>query len=237
MGEAVSRARRMAELTRAAGRSPADRVAAFTKRFLAGLREIIRTLGGTPERVTRTYMGIRDGLARPPQAAGCWRRTCRERCRLVLVGGRGWNSGELMAYLHDHARHRGVVRAGYLPEADLPAVYAGARALVFPSFYEGFGLPPVEMIACGGAVPASTAASIVETVGAKACLIDPRDADGWREAMLRVCRDDDWLAELRHGAEEVARPFTWEACARETMRAYRKVYQGGTREGAGLRVA
>jgi len=264
---------------------PADRVAAFTKRFFAGLsrcshvlaisesgrQEIIRTLGIAPERVTRTYMGIRDGLARPPQAVVRERLAAlglpseyllylgtleprknvrmlleafvslpaevRERCPLVLVGGRGWNSAELMAYLHDHARHRGVVHAGYLPEADLPAVYAGARALVFPSFYEGFGLPPVEMMACGGAVLASTAASIVETVGTKACLIDPRDVDGWREAMLRVCRDDDWLAELRRGAEDVARPFTWEACARETMRAYREVFQGSGGEGAVLRAA
>ena len=79
----------------------------------------------------------------------------------------------------------------------------GARALVYPSFYEGFGLPPVEMMACGGAVLCSTAGALVETVGARAHLVEPLDEDGWRAALHRVAVDDDWHAELRRGAVEV----------------------------------
>jgi glycosyltransferase involved in cell wall biosynthesis len=151
----------------------------------------------------------------------------RSRYPLLLVGGWGWNAADVAAYL-DEAKARGVIHLGYVPDVYMPALYNGARALIFPSFYEGFGLPPLEMLACGGAVIASTAGAIAETVGRRAHLVDPRDLDGWRDAMRRVAEDDDWHRALRDGAEEVARPFTWEACAADTLRAYRAVHAGAT---------
>jgi alpha-1,3-rhamnosyl/mannosyltransferase len=147
----------------------------------------------------------------------------RDRWPLLLAGGWGWNTSELAAYLHDEARHRGVVHLGYAAEADLALLFNGARALAYPSFYEGFGLPPMEMLACGGAVLASTAGAVAETVGGQAHLIDARDLDGWRAALLRVATDDDWWAQLRRGAAAAARPFTWERCAAETLAVYRHV--------------
>lgn len=151
----------------------------------------------------------------------------RDRCPLVLAGGWGWNTAELAEFFHSQARHRGVMHLGYTAERDLPALYHGARALVFPTHYEGFGLPPLEMMACGGAVLASTAGAVVETAGSRAHLIDPLDRDGWREAMTRVIVDDDWCQSLRRGAEEVARPFTWERCAAATWDVYRRVGGAG----------
>jgi alpha-1,3-rhamnosyl/mannosyltransferase len=150
----------------------------------------------------------------------------RERFPLLLAGGWGWNAGAEAALLEGEARHHGVRRLGYVAEEDLPLLYNGARALVYPSFYEGFGLPPVEMLACGGAVLASTAGAVAETVGGQAHLIDPRDVCGWRAALLRVCIDDDWWHLLRIGAIEKARHFTWEQCARDTLRVYRAVTPG-----------
>jgi alpha-1,3-rhamnosyl/mannosyltransferase len=150
----------------------------------------------------------------------------RERYPLVLVGGWGWNSGDVHTYLHEHARHRGVIYLGYLPEEHLGCLYNGARALLFPSCYEGFGLPPVEMLACGGAVLASTAGAVVETAGRAACLLHPDDLDAWRAAIERVCLDDDWCQSLRQGALEAARPFTWERCAADTLEVYRGVVLG-----------
>ena len=150
----------------------------------------------------------------------------REKCPLVLVGGWGWNHDETAAYLHDTARHHNVIHAGYVHDRDLAAVYSAARALVFPTFYEGFGLPPLEMMACGGAVIASTAAAVREVVRDRACLLDPRDGDGWRDAMLRVIRDDDWRNELRRGTEARAARFTWEQCARATRDVYRLAVGG-----------
>jgi glycosyltransferase involved in cell wall biosynthesis len=158
----------------------------------------------------------------------------RQRFPLVLAGGWGWNSADVAAFLHDEARHRGVIYSGYLPEEHLPAVLNGARALIYPSFYEGFGLPPVEMMACGGAVLCSTAGALVETVGARAHLLDPLDADGWREALYRVAVDDDWQGELRRGAMEVARPFTWEHCAADTRAVYRGVIDRGESTAPGV---
>ena len=75
----------------------------------------------------------------------------------MLVGGWGWNAGDVARSLEDEGRSRGVLHLGYVAEQHLAALYNGARALVYPSLYEGFGLPPVEMMACGGAVLASTA--------------------------------------------------------------------------------
>jgi alpha-1,3-rhamnosyl/mannosyltransferase len=147
----------------------------------------------------------------------------RERWPLVLAGGWGWNTMAIADYLHREARHRGVLHLGYLPERHVAAVYNGARALVFPSRYEGFGLPPVEMMACGGAVLASTAGALVETVGRRAHLIDPDDIDGWRAALARVVQDDDWWRSLRRGVVELARPYTWQRCAADTLQVYRSL--------------
>jgi alpha-1,3-rhamnosyl/mannosyltransferase len=147
----------------------------------------------------------------------------RERFPLLLVGGWGWRADDVADYLRREASARGVRHVGYVADGDLPALYNGARALAFPSLYEGFGLPPVEMLACGGAVLASTAGAVAETAGGGAHLIDPLDTDGWRAALLRVCTSDDWWTSLRRGAVAAARPFTWDRCAADTLAVYRKV--------------
>jgi alpha-1,3-rhamnosyl/mannosyltransferase len=145
----------------------------------------------------------------------------RERCPLVLVGHWGWNAGEIAAILERESGARSIIHLGYVRERHLAAVYNAARALLYPSHYEGFGLPPLEMMACGGAVLASTAGALVETVGRQAHLIHPSDVDGWRRAIVRVIEDDDWRHSLRAGAQDVARPYTWGRCARETLNVYR----------------
>jgi alpha-1,3-rhamnosyl/mannosyltransferase len=248
---------------------PADRVQHYERHFQREVgrcvhflavseftrQQVIRHLNIPPERVTRTYNGIRPGMAPMPEVAvaGVLRLLglpsryllclgtieprknvrmlmeaycslpdrLRARWPLLLVGSWGWNTTAIADYYHDHARQRGVMHLGYIAEEHLAAVYNGARALVFPSFYEGFGLPPLEMMACGGAVLASNAGALVETVGAKAHLLDPRDTDAWRRAMTRVLQDDDWWRWLRRGVVDVARPFTWERCAADTLRVYR----------------
>jgi alpha-1,3-rhamnosyl/mannosyltransferase len=149
----------------------------------------------------------------------------RRRCPLLLVGRWGWNAGDVAEQLAA-ARHRGVIHLGYVPERHLAALYNGALALVYPSLYEGFGFPPLEMLACGGAVLASTAAALVEIVGGAAHLLDPHDLEGWRDAMARIVTDADWRQQLECGAEAVARPFTWERCAAETLQVYRTLCGG-----------
>jgi glycosyltransferase involved in cell wall biosynthesis len=250
---------------------PAERVAYYERHFQRGLsgcahvlavseftrREVVRHLGLPPNRVSRTYNGVRDGLAPLPRAEvqdarrrlelppsyllyvgmieprknvpTLLRAYCdlpgdlRRRYPLVLAGGWGWGVSEVAAFLEGEGRHKGVIHLGYVADTDLAALYNGARALAYPSLYEGFGLPPVEMLACGGAVLASTAGAVVETAGAKAHLIEPLDVAGWRNALARVCTEDGWWQQLRHGAREAVRSFTWERCAADTLRVYRAV--------------
>lgn len=147
----------------------------------------------------------------------------RERWPLVLAGSWGWNANDVAEYLNGTARHRGVLHLGYVSDRHLPALYNAARALLYPSHYEGFGLPPLEMMACGGAVLTSTAAALVETAGGRAFLLHPEDESGWHDALARVVTDDDWWRSLRDGAEAVAGRYSWDRCAAETLRVYRSL--------------
>ncbi|NBO93054.1 MAG: glycosyltransferase family 1 protein [Planctomycetia bacterium] len=156
----------------------------------------------------------------------------RDRCPLVLVGGWGWNSADVHHFLQSTAKDRNVRHVGYVAEDDLPAVYNGARALVFPTHYEGFGMPTVEMMACGGAVIASTAAAVAEVVAGRGYLVDPLDVQGWRDAMARIIQDNDWHAAMCEGGPAFAARFTWERCAADTLAAYRAVVGGTVRHAA-----
>jgi alpha-1,3-rhamnosyl/mannosyltransferase len=198
-----------------------------------GIRPELRPMSATEVRPVLARLGLtspyllhvgtlepRKNLLLLMRAYGDLPEALRQRCPLVLAGGWGWNAAELAEHYHGVGRHRGVRLLGYLDDADLPAIYNGARALVFPSHYEGFGLPTLEMLACGGAVIASTAGAVAETVGPRAHLVDGADLAGWREAMARVITCDDWLTALRRGGPDHARVFTWKRCARETYRVY-----------------
>lgn len=147
----------------------------------------------------------------------------RERCPLVLAGGWGWKSDADRELFETEARHKGAVHLGYVRDEDLPGLYAGAAALLYPSFYEGFGLPPVEMLACGGGVIASTAAAVREVVGGHAVLLDPHDLEGWRDAMRRVATEHGYLDESRRGGAAHAARYTWDRAARQTLAVYRQV--------------
>ncbi len=158
----------------------------------------------------------------------------RAGCPLLLVGSWGWAATDVATLLHERGRPGGVRHLGYVAEKHLAALYNGAVALVYPSLYEGFGLPPLEMMACGGAVLTSTAGALAEVVGRRAQLIDPHDLVAWRDALARVLCDADWLHALRQGTRELAAPFTWERCAAQTWAVYRAVHRGQTGQGSPL---
>ncbi|HEY3787624.1 MAG TPA: glycosyltransferase family 1 protein, partial [Urbifossiella sp.] len=147
----------------------------------------------------------------------------RSACPLVIAGGWGWKSEPERELFETQAKPRGAIHLGYVADADLPALYSNAEALLYPSFYEGFGLPPVEMLACGGGVIASTAAAVREVVGGHAMLLDPHDLTGWRDAMLKVIREPDCLEDFRRGGVPHARRFSWERAAENTLGVYRRV--------------
>lgn len=147
----------------------------------------------------------------------------REACPLVLAGGWGWKSVPVRELFEAEGRARGAIHLGYVADGDLPALYSGAAALLYPSFYEGFGLPVAEMLACGGSVIASTAEAVREVAGRHAPFLEPLDVAGWRDAMLRTVREPQWLERFREGGIRHSRQFTWPRAARETLAVYRRV--------------
>lgn len=112
---------------------------------------------------------------------------------------------------------------GFVAEEDKPALYGAARVFLYPSHYEGFGLPPLEAMASGTPVIVSNASSLPEVVGDAGILLDPDDADGWVEALGMLLRDEGRWSELRARGLEQAKRFSWERAARETLEVYRSV--------------
>jgi len=146
----------------------------------------------------------------------------RRECPLILAGLWGWNYQKEQAYYQHVGQARGVRHLGYVGDEELPALYNGARVLAYPSHYEGFGLPPVEMLSCGGCVIASTAPALREVLGNHAVLISPLDEDGWRDALHKAITDDDYHAQLRQGGSAFAGRYSWARCAEHTWQVYRK---------------
>ncbi len=131
--------------------------------------------------------------------------------KLVVVGGS--NSAVFSSAAGKTREDKRIVRAGRLTDGELKALYTHARAYVFPSVYEGFGLPPIEAMLCECPVIAANAASIPEICGPAAAYFDPWSPDSMREAMSRALRDDDWLNALRVAGRERAKLYTWHQAA------------------------
>ncbi len=112
---------------------------------------------------------------------------------------------------------------GWVDEDDKPALYSGAAAFLFPSLYEGFGLPPLEAMACGAPVICSNASSLPEVVGDAALLVGPRDADTWADALRAVLNDAARRAAMRERGIAQSKKFSWDRAADETLAIYRSV--------------
>ncbi len=145
---------------------------------------------------------------------------------LVLVGGKGWLYDEIFERV-DALRLTGRVRFLHdVPDDDLPGVYTVASVLTMPSFYEGFGLPALEAMACGTPVVVADRASLPEVVGEAGLLVNPDDPNDIAQALTRVLTDGPLRAQMRElGLAQAAR-FTWERTAQETLTVYREVLSG-----------
>lgn len=142
---------------------------------------------------------------------------------MVLVGPRQWSYpllAERLAALDPDDRPRVL---GYVPDADLAALYAAATAVVVPSLFEGFGIPVLEAMARGAPVICSIASSLPEVAGDAALMVDPRDRDAIANAMIRVATDQTLADDLRHRGLARAAAFTWAETARRYVEIYRSL--------------
>ena len=145
--------------------------------------------------------------------------------QLVIGGKKGWLYESFFARLRELGLEDEVVLPGYIADEDLPAVYSAASVFVFPSLYEGFGLPPLEAMACGTPVVCSNASSLPEVCGEAALLVSPTDVPALVQAMVRGLSDEPLRATLRARGLVQAAKFSWERTARETLAVYREVYR------------
>lgn len=150
-------------------------------------------------------------------------RTTRLRPQLVIAGKEGWLTEELFTYLKSSEIRERVRFTGYVSDDDLRALYSSCRAFVYPSLYEGFGLPPLEAMACGAPVITSRIQSIMETVGDAACLVSQTDFRDLASALIRVLEDSGERARLSSAGLERAKGFSWERTASATLDVYRAV--------------
>ncbi|PTB99148.1 glycosyltransferase family 1 protein [Marinobacter sp. Z-F4-2] len=146
----------------------------------------------------------------------------RRRWPLVLSGYKGWQSEEIHRRVRDAERQGWARYLGFVPAAELPLLYAGARVFVFPSLYEGFGLPVLEAMSSGVPVICSNSSSLPEVAGSAALMSDAQDVVGMSENLERGLQDDLWReAAIAEGIER-AGCFSWEHCVQGTIEVYRK---------------
>ncbi len=139
---------------------------------------------------------------------------------LVIAGGKGWLYEDVFRRAAKSPKRDRIRFVGYVDETDKPALYSAAEALVYPSYYEGFGMPPLEAMACGTPVVASHVSSLGEVVGDAGLLVDPEDAEDIASAMRAVTGDRRLAAELRARGAERARRYTWDASAATLERIF-----------------
>jgi len=143
--------------------------------------------------------------------------------RLVVAGQRGWFSGEVFALTQTLKLNEDVLFLGHVPTNDLLLLYNAARVLVHPSFYEGFGLPPLEAMSCGTPTVVANVSSLPEVVGDASLLVAPEDVQGWTVAMWRVLTDESLRSELADKGLKRAQLFSWEKAAQETLKLYERL--------------
>lgn len=211
-------------------------------------RDAIEILGLMPERIRTIHNGVAESYfeARMPpprlkpyalfvgtieprknvdRLLDAWEllpSSVRDEFDLLLAGGEGWRCRDTVERLRN--KREGVHWLGYYPEALLPELIRGAALLVYPSLYEGFGLPVAQAMACGTACVTSNCSSLPEIAGDAALLVNPQSVEEIRDAILRLLEDPEERARLgAAGRERALRMFRWERAARESLQFFHEI--------------
>ncbi len=190
-----------------------DRLRVVRDRYGAGKRFILFSGALKP---TKNLPRVLDAYVRLRRAGAIHHR-------LVLAGSRAWVIDDLLTVARESGYAEDIVFTGYVPDEDLVALYNAADLFVHPSLFEGFGLPPLEAMACGTAVVTSNTSALPEVVGDAAIMIDPFDVEALATAMARVLDDGDLRADLEARGLARAAQFTWERTARIVHGVYQSI--------------
>jgi glycosyltransferase involved in cell wall biosynthesis len=146
--------------------------------------------------------------------------------KLVIVGKRGWKYEAFEELIKILNLSEDIIFTGFVPEKVLPAFLTSADLFIYPSFYEGFGLPPLEAMACGTPVITSNTSSLPEVVGDAGIMINPYDVNGLTKVMYDVLTNDGLKEDMRKKGLKRAKLFSWEKTTKETLKVYEEVYEG-----------
>lgn len=195
-------------------------------------RECFHHVGMSETSATRARLGIGDefiltvGTIEPrkniPKLVNAFERLAESlgQLQLVIVGGNGWLAGPSLEAIKNSKAGRRIVLTGYAGEGELRDLYSSCLVFVYPSLYEGFGLPPVEAMACGAPVVVSDIPALVESTGGAARLADPRNADDIAQTISEVLNDDEQRAALSNAGIRRASELSWTQTAIKTMQVY-----------------
>lgn len=206
-------------------------------------QDAIRLLNIAPDRIRRIYSGVPEQYfdARPTMRArpyvlyvgaieprknldtllDAWRQLRPELRRefdLIVAGSRGWGTEKTLARIRAEATY-----LGYVPEAELPGLVAGATLFVYPSLYEGFGFPVAQAMAAGVAVLTSNNSCLPEIAGPGALLVDPQSASEIARGIERLLESESQRAELAARGRQHAEQFRWESCAAQSLEFFRRI--------------
>jgi glycosyltransferase involved in cell wall biosynthesis len=179
---------------------------------------------GLPERFM-LYVGAIEPRKNLPRLVEAFAQARRQGLahELVCVGPYGWSSRDLYDHVNRLGLRRSVHFTGYVPAEDLPAIYSLSEFFVFPSLYEGFGLPVIEAMACGTPVITSNTSSLLEIAAGAADTVDPHDGDALAAALVTLGTSVERRRELAARGLERAQQFSWARTAKEMLALYRRV--------------
>lgn len=146
----------------------------------------------------------------------------RGRFPLVIIGGIGWNSDVIIAQIEEGVREGWIIRPGFISDEELVLFYQHAKLFIYPSAYEGFGLPVTEAMACGVPVIISNRTSLPEVANGAALIIEPDNHEEFVSALHKGLEDEEWQLKAIADGIEKAKRYTWERCVDETVRTYSK---------------
>jgi glycosyltransferase involved in cell wall biosynthesis len=193
---------------------PADQVDTFRKKR------------GLPERFI-LFVGTLEPRKNVVRLVEAYARLPKERPPLMLVGGKGWLYDEIFARVEALNLSSEVHFVGYVPAEELPFWYNAAVLFAYPSLYEGFGLPPLEAMACGTAVVASTSSSLPEVIGQAGLLVDPADTEALAASMEQVLSGKGIQEQMQAAGLAQAQSFSWEKTAQRTVHSYQRALTPG----------